>query len=96
MIEINIKVKDDITKELKSIQKKLTTYPQEAAAEYRRLTPVRSGNARRKTNLKSDKIVADYNYAGRLDSGSSRQAPKGMTKPFEVWVKKKLKSIFGK
>lgn len=44
-------------------------------------TPIRTGNARNKTRLKSDEIVADYPYAQRLDEGYSRQAPKGMTEP---------------
>ena len=44
-------------------------------------TPIRKGNARRNTSLNSGEIDANYDYAGRLDSGSSKQAPQGMTKP---------------
>tara|TARA_B100000497_G_scaffold102500_1_gene116991 strand:- start:1018 stop:1302 length:285 start_codon:yes stop_codon:yes gene_type:complete len=44
-------------------------------------TPVASGNARRNTKKQSNKIISDYAYAGRLDDGYSKQAPKGFTKP---------------
>jgi hypothetical protein len=46
-------------------------------------TPIKSGNARRRTKLKSQKqqIHANYPYAQRLDTGWSRQAPDGMSKP---------------
>jgi len=44
-------------------------------------TPVASGNARRKTIKKRNKIVSDYAYAGRLNDGYSKQAPQGFTKP---------------
>ena len=46
-------------------------------------TPIRSGNARNRTKLKSNKTVihANYPYAGRLDDGWSRQARDGMTEP---------------
>jgi len=50
-------------------------------------TPVRSGNARSntKTNAKAKNPVinAKYGYAGRLDEGWSKQAPRGMTGPTE-------------
>ena len=96
MIQVDIKVTDNIGKELAKVQKRLQAYPQEALTEFKSLTPVRSGNARRRTTLKRDTINADYLYAERLDAGWSNQAPQGMTRPFEVWVKKKIKQIFGK
>ena len=96
MISVDISVKDDITKELKSIQRQLKKYPDEAHAEFVALTPVRTGNARRNTRLRKETIVAHYPYAERLDQGWSKQAPRGMTIPFDAWVEKKLKSIFGK
>ena len=96
MFTIDIKVSEDVTRELKSIQQRLKRYPAEATDKFRALTPIRSGNARRHTNLRSEHIIADYPYAERLDKGWSKQAPQGMVKPFDVWVKQKLKSIFGK
>ena len=53
----------------------------EAEPVMKKATPKRSGNARNKTNLKSGTttILADYDYAGRLDEGWSKQAPNGFT-----------------
>jgi len=52
---------------------------------YKKKTPVRSGNARNKTKYSkrtdSYKINSNYDYAGRLDEGWSKQAPKGFTDP---------------
>lgn len=44
-------------------------------------TPIRSGNARRKTKKQGNQINADYPYAQRLEEGYSKQAPNGMTEP---------------
>tara|TARA_R100001510_G_scaffold57502_1_gene65840 strand:+ start:2382 stop:2699 length:318 start_codon:yes stop_codon:yes gene_type:complete len=56
---------------------------------FKKITPIDSGNARRKTELKQsksfssrdNKIHANYGYAQRLDTGWSKQARKGMTGP---------------
>ena len=97
MISVDIKIDDKIQRMTRQIKRDLAKYPQEAEAEYKSLTPVRSGNARRNTNLRgTDKIVANYPYAERLDNGYSKQAPRGMSIPFEKWVRQKVKQIFGK
>lgn len=96
MITADIKISDGLTKELQGMAKELKKYPQDAESKFISLTPVRSGNARRKTNLVNETIEADYAYAQRLDEGWSKQAPIGMTKPFETWVRNKAKQIFGK
>jgi len=44
-------------------------------------TPIKSGNARRKTRQKNLQIRSEYGYAGELDAGRSRQAPNGFTAP---------------
>jgi len=49
--------------------------------ELRNETPIRSGNARNKTKKNRLKINSNYPYAGRLDEGWSKQAPKGFTEP---------------
>jgi len=87
---------NQVTPDLDRIQRQLAQYPAEAAQEFRALTPVRSGNARKHTNLRNQHIIADYPYVKPLDEGHSRQAPQGMVKPFDAWVRKKTKSIFGK
>ncbi len=87
--------KNNIPKQIKSIEKQLDKLPKEAYQEFVKLTPVKSGNARRNTKLRSKtEIVADYPYAQRLDEGWSKQAPKGMTKPLEQFLLKRLKQIF--
>lgn len=53
----------------------------EALAETKDNTPVRSGYARNNTVIRGNSVLSDYGYAGALDSGSSKQAPKGFTKP---------------
>ena len=54
-------------------------------------TPVRTGNARRNTRLTQKKTIeAKYPYAAQLDEGSSKQSPKGMTQPTELYIQKKL------
>jgi hypothetical protein len=44
-------------------------------------TPVKSGYARSHTIIQGDKILSNYGYAGKLDSGTSKQAPNGFTQP---------------
>ena len=59
-------------------------------------TPVRSGNARSKTELRQDTIQANYPYATRLDNGYSKQRPKGMVAPTMAWLKAYVKKHLGK
>jgi hypothetical protein len=97
MITASIKIDDGLTSVLAGMQKELSRYPQDAEDKFISLTPIRTGNARSNTVLRNNKeIVAAYPYAQRLDQGWSKQAPNGMTKPFEVWMKAKVKQIFGK
>jgi hypothetical protein len=96
MIQVDIKISGTINRDLEKIKRDLKAYPQEALTEFKKLTPIRSGNARRRTNLRGSEIQADYPYAGRLDSGWSNQAPDGMTRPFARWLERKVKQIFGK
>lgn len=53
-------------------------------------TPENTGNAKRKTRLSGDKIIADYNYSQKLDEGYSKKKPDGMTKPTEKWIEDEL------
>jgi hypothetical protein len=82
-----------ITSSLKNIQKKLDNLPKEAFTEFVKDTPIRSGNARRKTKLNGNTITAGYAYAKRLDEGYSPQSPDGMTKPTEDFIKKRMAQI---
>jgi hypothetical protein len=86
-------IKDNITKSLRRIEMQLVQLPKEAFKEFVKDTPVRSGNARRRTRLSGNKIIAGYNYAQKLDEGFSKQAPKGMTTPTEEFVKQRVSAI---
>ena len=93
---MSVIIKDDITASLKRINKQINNLPKEAFQEFVKDTPKRSGNARRKTRLSGNKIVAGYNYAQKLDEGFSKQAPDGMTKPTEQFVEKRMTEILRK
>ena len=68
----------------------------EAHKVFRANTPIRSGNARRNTNLYQDTIEANYPYAQRLDQGYSKQRPDGMTKPTIAFLQDYVKKNLGK
>lgn len=85
--------KDTITPDLNRIKNGLNALPDKAYKFFRDATPVRSGNARRRTKLKGGKIVADYSYAEKLDAGYSKKAPNGMIKPTTEYLNKLVKKI---
>jgi len=89
-------VKNSMTPSLNKIQSKLEGLAKQAYTEFVKQTPVRSGNARRRTKLQNNTIVADYPYARRLDEGYSQQSPQGMSKPTEEFVKVQLDKIMRK
>jgi hypothetical protein len=100
-MSIELKV-NTITSSLRKIQRKMSKLPAEAHKEFVKNTPVKTGNARRKTKLQDNKIKAQYPYAEVLDKGrhmtsrgmrGSDQAPEGMTKPTEEFIEKRIKQI---
>jgi len=93
MANVTLQITDNITSQIKKVQKQLEQLPQEVYKEFVKITPIRSGNARRKTKLQGNNIVANYPYAEKLDKGSSQQAPDGMTKPIEKFMQKRIKQI---
>lgn len=97
MISLDIKIDDGITPILKGMAQQLSNYPADSLKQFKSLTPIDTGNARKKTTLvNNDTIEAGYVYAKPLDEGHSKQAPNGMTKPFEKWQRAQSKKIFGK
>jgi len=86
-------VRDMITPDLNKLAKELDRVPEGAFKVFKSHTPIKTGNARRKTTLKQTTIEANYDYATRLDQGASNQAPDGMTKPTTAYIKKTADKI---
>lgn len=85
-----------ISPSLGKIEMKVKKLPKEAYDFWKKVTPIKTGNARRRTRLQGRKIKANYNYAVPLDDGHSRQAPQGMSKPTEQYIKRRLQRIMRK
>jgi hypothetical protein len=87
----------EINRRLKQIEKEITAeaMAKEGHDYFRKVTPFKTGNAKRNTTLNKDTIQANYPYARRLDEGYSPQARNGMTQPtiafVQEWVKKQSK-----
>lgn len=101
---INFNARTTLDK-LKTVQAQLANLPAEAYQYFRRITPVDTGHARRNTSLRGRVIHASYNYAEVLDKGrhmtssgmrGSRQAPLGMSKPTEQFIRNRVRQITGK
>ena len=86
-------MKGAIVKRINQLERALD--PQNLAKEaydyFKKETPIRTGNARNNTRLRSDEIWADYAYAQRLDAGYSSQSPNGMTKPTEKFIQEYIR-----
>ena len=95
MIQVSVRrTEDGIGLRLNQISKDLNQLPAEATVKMKELTPIDTGNARRRTQLRNKTTIkADYPYAVPLDNGHSKQAPIGMTKPLFVWLKNKTDLI---
>lgn len=90
---------------IKQVQTQLNQLPQEAYQFFRNITPVDTGNARRNTTYNNRTITANYNYAQVLDKGrhmtnsgmrGSNQAPKGMSKPTQDYIRRRIREITGR
>ena len=82
-IKANIKPFESLKKR---IQTEFAAIPPAAFVFFEKETPIRTGNARRNTQLKGNEIQANYAYAQSLDDGYSRQAPQGMSNPTERYI----------
>jgi hypothetical protein len=67
--------------------------PKYAYEEFRAVTPIRTGNARSKTDLQGNEIQGNYPYVNRLNKGWSKQAPEGMTDPTIEKLRAKVRNI---
>lgn len=77
--------KGDLRSLEKEIERAFDTACDRTYDYFKKTTPIKSGNARSKTRYQDKPnrktITGDYPYAGRLDEGWSKQAPRGMTEP---------------
>jgi len=90
--------KADLRRLQKDINNAVSDSMQNTFQYYRKETPIKGGNARSKTkfNKSQNSIDSNYDYAGPLDSGVSKQAPKGFTKPSLNFLKKQIIRNFRK
>ena len=89
-------VKNAVGPSLGRIVAKLDRLPKEGYEYWKKITPKKTGNAKRRTRLQGNKIKADYDYAVPLDEGRSRQAPRGMSKPTVDYLDRRLRRILRK
>jgi hypothetical protein len=74
----------------------LAALPAQGLKEFKNLTPIRSGNARSKTQLTANdrSIVGNYPYAQRLDNNWSKHTNgQGIVSPFKAWWIKQINKI---
>lgn len=88
--------KNTLTVSLSKIDKRLKGLPATAYKFFKRATPIKSGNARRRTRLNQSTIQAMYPYAKRLNEGYSKQAPDGMVKPTIEYIKRYIAAFLRK
>lgn len=104
-VQLKIDMKNTTGPWIRSIIQQLNNIPREAYQEFVKITPIDTGNAKRSTSRKGDTIHANYAYAQVLDKGrhmtnsgmrGSKQAPRGMTKPTQEFVARRVKAIIGR
>jgi len=87
-------VKVDLTqfnRQMAQAVKAVTGLPEFAQSAMKSNTPIRSGNARRNTNLRGDTVTADYAYAQRLeDNWSPQTRGQGIIAPTEQAIQKEV------
>jgi hypothetical protein len=82
--------KSSVDRQFAKLETALKGLTEAAYKEFVKNTPVRSGNARRRTRLDADKIIADYPYSQRLEDGYSSQARRGMIEPTEQFIQQEV------
>ena len=88
------RVTNNINPRLKKLQQEFQKIPKEAHVEFKKITPIKSGNAKSKTKFTgSNTIDADYPYADRLNQGYSKQARDGMTDPTIDYIRDLVRKI---
>ena len=85
------RVKDTINASIIRQAGDMKGVPAKAHQHFKSITPIDTGNARSKTTLAGNTIVANYPYAVRLDKGHSKQAPNGMVEPTKRFIERLIK-----
>ena len=79
----------------RNLQQFVDQIAQDVFIEAKKVTPVKSGNARKnwtKTNKRDNfEVKNQVPYIGKLEAGASRQAPKGILGPTLTAIKGKYK-----
>lgn len=88
--------KRDVAALAKDVQDAIDDSLEDTYDYYKKATPIKLGNARRNTKFSATnkEIKSDYDYAGRLDNGWSKQAPNGFTKQSYAFLKRRLGKLF--
>ena len=69
----------------------LDDLPEFAETTMKAKTPIRKGNARRNTELRGNRVVADYPYAQRLEDNYSPQTKgQGIIAPTEAAIQREV------
>lgn len=95
MVKVNL---TQFNRQMSQALHALDGLPEFAEKEMQANTPIRSGNARRNTKLRGNKVVADYAYAQRLEDNYSPQTEgRGIIAPTEQAIQdevnRRLKGI---
>ena len=78
-------------KQINAAKQALDDLPEFAEKTMKEKTPVRSGNARRNTELQGNSVVANYPYAQRLEDNYSPQTRgQGIIAPTEREIQKEV------
>jgi|TARA_B110000908_G_C10172120_1_gene411391 hypothetical protein len=88
------KLTNNISPRLNRTQKLLDAIPKKAHMKFKTVTPIKTGNAKRKTDFNgTDTISGNYNYANRLNEGHSKQARNGMTAPTIDFIRDEVRKV---
>jgi hypothetical protein len=91
---LKAKVTNDIKKEMDAYSRVASIVAKRSYEYFKSITPIQSGNARRNTRLKDTTIEANYDYAEKLDTGYSSQAPMGMSEAnMDKYLDEEIKKI---
>lgn len=93
-VKINTKDFNKLLKQLDAMPAKVIRL---AVPQAKKNTPIDKGNARRRTNRRGSlKILSNYDYAGRLDDGYSKQAENGFTDPTIDFIESEIEKQLGR